>query len=759
VIASALVQKSYSANYPGEFGGGMINLTTKAVPTERFFQVGASVTYDTFTTGNLGYVYDGGRADWFGYDSGERKVPQAILNASRNRISVVQSADVTSLNNAQTSLVFGNPNIPANLSFDTSFGGAVDVGSVRLGLIAGGGLSNSWRTRDAIEQFATDNDGGLSRDFRTVTTDNRVIVNGLLGLGAEFGDHRIRFTNLYIHDTVKQAKLGAGGEGNLIGLIDGNPPLIDQSTAWFERQLFSSQVVGEFKFGDVGLDLRANYANTTRKSPYERDFRYVYVRSIFNTPVNDYVNDLGNESYARVAFSDLNEDLWGAQADFSYKANLSFPLSVSAGFYFNDTARTASRYQFKYTGPNNTGLPLVLGQLRPDYLLSDDTILNGCVRFIPGYTNAGHCIELRNEAASVGAAEYDAGLRILANYIQTDLEPITGVRINLGGRYEAAKETVSTTGLINTKLTNEYFLPAATVTWSFMPNWQLRIHGSKTIARPQFRELAPQLYSDYETNRQYLGNPLLQDSTLKNAEIRLEWFFAREQRITVAGFYKKIDNPIETIAFFPGGSDRPQVGFSNAPAAELYGAEVDVVKNFDLDFIGGGFFNTRRLRLAANYTYTQSKLKIGTEPVASPFQSGTTPIFVAANRLFVDGDPLVGQSDHIANFQIGIEDKDSLSQLTFLATYASDRVTNRGPVPVTGGAPEPNVIERPGWGFDVVARQGIKLFGAELELKLEGRNLTGRRHQEFQIFPNGVRRDIQTFDLGRMFSAGISVKI
>ena len=34
IIASSLVQKSYSANFPGEFGGGVINLTTKAIPRE-----------------------------------------------------------------------------------------------------------------------------------------------------------------------------------------------------------------------------------------------------------------------------------------------------------------------------------------------------------------------------------------------------------------------------------------------------------------------------------------------------------------------------------------------------------------------------------------------------------------------------------------------------------------------------------------------------------------------------------------------------
>jgi len=757
VIASALVQKSYSANYPGEFGGGVINLTTRAVPKEDFYQIGTSATVDTFTTGNLGYVHDGGKADWFGYDDGTRSVPSVIRNAGRNRVGTLTSPQITGLNNAQTTLVMGNPNIPLNLSFEASMGGSGDIGDVRLGLIAAGGFNNSWRTRDAIQQYALDNDGGFAKDFRTITTDNRVIVNGLLGFGAEFGEHKVRWTNLYIHDTVKQTALGTGGEGNNFDVVDGNQAFLDQHTAWYERQLLDTQLAGEFRFNDLSVDVRGSYANTKRKAPYERDFRYQYLTSIFATPVNDYVNNLGTQTPATVAFSDLNEDLWAGQADLSYKLNLSFPMSVSAGYYYSDNTRDSSRYQFQYFGPNGSSLPLVLGQLRPDYLLSDDTILNGCVRFIPGYTDAGHCIELRNTSANSGAAEYNAGLRINAGYIQTDVEPVDGIRINLGVRYEDGLETVNTSGLLNTRLSNSYWLPAATVTWNFQPDWQLRLHGSKTIARPQFRELAPQLYTDYETNRQFFGNPLLNDSTLVNLEARAEWFFARDQRITVAGFMKKIDKPIETVAFFPGGATTPQVGFSYAPSALLYGGEIEALKYFPLDTVfPGNFWASRRIMVSANYTYTKSKLRVGDELVPSPLQ-GVNATFVHANNLFVDGDPLVGQSDHLANVQIGLEDKASLSQFTFLFNYASERVTNRGPVPPSGtGIPEPNIVEKPGFRFDIVARQGFELAGAKMELKLEARNITGVRNQEFQIFPNGVRRDINTYDLGRIFSVGLS---
>ncbi|MEN9392365.1 MAG: hypothetical protein RLZZ104_708, partial [Pseudomonadota bacterium] len=50
LIASSLVQKSYSANFPGEFGGGVINLTTKAIPTESFLTVGGSISGNSETT-------------------------------------------------------------------------------------------------------------------------------------------------------------------------------------------------------------------------------------------------------------------------------------------------------------------------------------------------------------------------------------------------------------------------------------------------------------------------------------------------------------------------------------------------------------------------------------------------------------------------------------------------------------------------------------------------------------------------------------
>lgn len=737
IVGSALVQKSYSANYPGEFGGGAINITTRAAPREGFFEIEGSIGFDTVTTSELGYTYDGGSYDVFGYDDGERSVPDFIRTAGANGSSITNAAQLMQLSNAPTTVVFENYHIPANWSVGTSFAKTVDVGGVRLGLIGAGGLSNSWQTRAQTQQVAVGADGGLASDGRQVTTDNRVIANGLLGLGIETGDHLIRFTNVYIHDTLKQAIIGQFDEENFgIPGSFGVPTFATQNTNWFERQLFTSQIVAELDFGSLDVDLRGAYANTQRKAPYERAFRYIY-----SDTVRDYINTLNSPSGATIAFSDLNEDLWTGAADAAYELDTVRPITLSAGYAYSDTARQSYRYFFRFVGPNNGAVNQAVAQQRPDYLLSD-------------YNLQTYGITLRNESTGTGAAAYDASLKVHAGYVQGEAELLDGLRLSAGVRYETAKQRVLPTGAVaGTSLDNDYWLPTATVTWNFAANMQLRVHGSKTIARPQFRELAPQVYQDFESSRQFIGNPLLIDSQLYNAEARYEWFFGRDQRLTAAGFFKKIDNPIEAVAFVAAGSTSLQTGFSNAPSAKLWGGEIEAQKHIPLDTLGGGFFDTKRLVLVANYTYTKSEVEAGNELVPSPIL-GAAP--VQASLLFNDGGPLVGQSDHLANFQIGFEDTASLSQLTVLFNYASERVTNRGPV--VEGVRLPDIVEKPGLTIDLVARQGFQLAGAEFELKFEARNLTKTRYQEYQTFPDNVRVDTNTYDVGRKFSLGLSAK-
>jgi len=738
VIASSLVQKSYSVNYPGEFGGGVINLTTRAVPKDPFFNIGIGISGDSETTGNVGYTYFGARWDNLGFDNGVRNTPAplAAFLKSGARLSsgtVNASAVANGLVTGQNAVVQRwqvVPNFSANMTGGKSF----DVGAGQLGVIAAAGYSNRYTTRQALRQASLAADiGSIESNFTENNTDQRIVVNGLLGLGYEWDDNKVRLTNLYIRDTIKQARLSLGNRGGTA--VD----YMQQRTAWYERQLINSQFVSELQLADgLRLDMRGGYANSQREAPGELAFEYVRTNTAADPYGAFFINTLnnGNRGDARTTFSDLNEDLYSASADLSYRFNEK--ISVTVGGLWSDTKRTSSRRDFQFTAPGN--FPVGVGLLRPDLLLGSNVI---------------NAFKIALIETDEGNPAFFARLKNSAGYAKFNAKFTDTLSLDTGVRYEQATQTVTPiqvftipgAGTAATSLKRNYWLPAATLTWEVQSGMQVRVSASKTIARPQFRELINQPYFDPDSNRQYRGNPLLVDSQLYNAEARFEWYFAPDQRLSVSGFYKKIDKPIE--AFVTGGD--LTTSFANAPKATLYGAEVEFQKNFNLD----GLFKAqslaeRRIVLTANYTYTKSKIKVSA--------TDTTAVFGAfssrAADYFRDGGALTGQSDHIANIQVGLEHPDRLSQQTILLNYASDRVISRG---LNGSPPQPDIIERPGFRLDFVAREGIEVLGKEIELKFEARNITGQRHEEFQ--QSGKNRiDVNTYNVGTSVSLSATVK-
>lgn len=737
VIASSLVQKSYSANFPGEFGGGVINLTTKSIPTEGFVSIGGSVSGDTETTNQLGYDYYGSKSDWTGFDNGNRDTPSALAAffASGERISsgkVDTAAIASQLVNSRNGVVQKWNHLPANYSMDITAAKPFDLDSMDLGIIGTVGFSNRWTTRDAQIQSSLNADlADKESDFRRVSTDNRMVLNGLFGASLGFGENKIRWTNLYVHDTIKNTRLAMGRRGGTT--VD----YMQQNTGWFERQLVNTQLVGEFRPMDkLNVDVRASYANTQRKAPAELSLEYVRTNAAADPFGQYFVNRLnnGNGGDARISYSDLDEDLWSGGVDATYKLVPGFAATV--GYAYVHTDRDSSRRDFQFQAPNT--FPRGVDMLRPDLLLAPAIIKNFNIALVD--TNEGNPAfraQLQNHAA------YGK----LNGTVFQDLDFDVGVRYETARLKVAPTEVFKTPGasLASTRQNESYWLPSATATWRGIQDSQVRLSASKTIARPQFRELIYQFYFDPDSNRMYRGNPLLTDSKLTNLEGRYEWYFASDQRLTVAGFYKTIDRPIES---FLSGSDL-STSFANAPKAKLYGAEFEVQKYFDLSDFKGDFWASRRVVAIANYTYSKSELQVSASDTVAVFAATSTK----ATDYFTDGAPLTGQSDHVVNLQLGLEDTERLSQQTLLINYASKRVTSRGLV----NSGQPDVEAYPGTRIDFVARQGLELWGREVELKFEARNLTGVGYEEYQKAGKN-RVDVNTYDVGRFFSIGASAR-
>lgn len=737
ILSSVVVQKTYSAQYPGEFGGGLIDLQTVSVPDAPFFSFGASVGGNTETTFKDGLTYYGSDTDFTGFDDGARDVPGALRDAiaTGNRVDASsfspQELQVIgrSLVNAPFNLLQKTYDVEPAYSIDVSGGRSFPADWGSLGVVAVAGFDNSWQTRVGKQQEGIVENGVISprTDYDFNSTENNIVLNGLLGFGAEWDDNSISWTNLYIHNTSKETRSRAGNDEGAGAFVR------DDYTEWFERELFDTQLTGSHEFGPLAVDWRTSYAETSRDAPYEKGIRYRLVGG-------EYLHNASQEqNYTR--FSEVEDEVISAGLDFAYTLPASGRQDtvVTAGFAWLDNDRTSEAREFRLLALDGA-LPLNTQRERVDFLLSDFNIAPGL-------------LTIRETTGADGAAAYDGALEVGAAYLQLDAEFIPLIRTSLGVRYEDAEQSVTPRNLFGgpapaaaAPLENDYVLPTATVTWNFYEDMQLRLGASKTIGRPQFRELAPQQYFDTDSDRLFIGNPYLTDTEIYNVDARYEWYFGSGEFFTAGLFFKQLDKPIESIVNEAGST--VQQTYINAPEAMLYGAEVEIKKYFDLP-LEARWWGEKRVFLGANYTYTDSEVSADEDDVVFPLSGGGASR--PATDLVRDGSQLQGQSEHLANLQFGIEDGAARTQATVLATYVGERISARG------RPGQPDFTQDPGLIVDLVIRQGFMFYGQDMTFGFEARNIFGEDFEEFQELGGG-RVDINRYELGSSLSVSLTTK-
>jgi hypothetical protein len=739
ILESVTVQKTYSADFPGEFGGGVIDLRTVGAPSEPFFSFSSSIGANSETTGKEGLIYFGSRTDFTGFDDGTRDVPDPIalafgqgLQINRTNFSTQQLQTMgQALVNAPLRLL-QQDTIPVDFGFDVAGGLSSDSRLGTVGLIAVAGYGNSWETRQGFQEEAQFSGDILvpvtSKAFRS--TQNDVQLNMLAGLSLSNPDHELKWTNFYVRNTTKEARISAGPD-----LSRGGAIVRDDYTEWFVRQLFSSQISGDHFFADGALEFnwRAAMARTSRDAPYESRFQYGV------NAAGDFIHD----NFNLISFSELDEDVFSGGADVSYTLPLSDVRDAvfSLGVARTDSSRDATRHDLQLQAVS--GLTENQRLSRVDFLYSDFNI-------------NPTTIELREVSGTNGAGAYDAELIVNAAYAQVDAEIIPLLRTTLGVRYEDSSQSVVPRDLFGsatfpvTTLEEEYFLPAFTATWNFAEDQQFRFGASQTIGRPQFRELAPQSYIDPESDREFTGNPFLVDTEILNLDARWEWYFARQQYLTAGVFYKDMDRPVESVVVLTG--DQRQQSFLNAPAATVYGAEVEAKKYFEFPDVGASFIANKRWLVQANYTWSDSEVQVDADDIVRTQGGGGAD--ESAAFFISDGSRLQGHSEHVANLQLGWEDDTARSQATIIVNYVSERITARGAG--AAGAREPDYIQDPGVFLDFVYRKDFDYAGRELGFSLELRNLLGTDYDEFQELGNKIR--INNYDLGRSASVSLSAR-
>ncbi|WP_189587150.1 TonB-dependent receptor domain-containing protein [Litorimonas cladophorae] len=733
VLSGVVVSKTYSPEFSGEFGGGAINMTTKGLPAEAFFEISASTSYNSETTFKDGLVYDGSESDWTGFGGSLRDLPQLDADGVPRE----------NFESFSTLVVDQNDSLPLNGSLRLSGGNRWDLeNGMSIGVLATAGYENSWETREGEDNTANigaNNSLVILDQGRRRSTENQISLNGLLGIGIEFNEnHNVQFIGLATRQSSAEARVLTG--------VDREDRIFRQDfTEWFEREVYMGQLLGEHYFSglnDAEVNWRLAYAEAGRDAPYERRVNYEDFedgngfRFQFNRPGTN--ND--------IRFSELDDTTFDAGLDFVFPVSLgTMETEFKIGGSYLDKSRDSQQTDFRYFG----SLPEELRFSRIDTIFSDAVVDAGI-------------LEIRRGGTTGFPDVSEAALDVLGAYAAIEVEVNPKLRLSGGLRFEAstqetaiAQATIADSRFQFEDLAENFILPAATLTYTFADNLQLRLAASKTINRPQFRELTPSIFVNTDTDDRFVGNPFLKNSESNNFDARVEYYFGRKQFVTLGGFYKDFTDPIEEF-IFNGLGESNATSFLNAPSAELFGVEAEFEKVIPFDKLGlkSDKFASKEFIIRANYTYTDSSVSANgdvsiTPPSVNPAQ-GVSPLVLSAEGLYGDGRKLQGQSDHLANLQLGIEDYDANWEATFLMNYSSDRI--RAVEDRSNGLP--SIIESLPLTVDFVFNKAFAVRGGDYRVGFKVQNIFNDGYEASQSLGD-TKIVVDSYDPGTTVSVNL----
>ncbi|MET0284647.1 MAG: TonB-dependent receptor, partial [Polyangiales bacterium] len=406
-----------------------------------------------------------------------------------------------------------------------------------------------------------------------------------LDWGVEFSeDHKLKFTTMLLRQSEDTTTLRRGFDIDL-----GRDTQVTR-LSWVERQVFLQQLHGSHTFDrlrDLKIDWRYSYAQASRYEPDRRDYQY-------SSPVGGNAFALDTGASNQRLWGDLNDKTNEGQLDFvqpfpiwqDMKAKLKF------GAYLYRRQRDAWVRRFEY---NVAGLPADVAALPPDQI------------FTPA--NIGMGAQFRE--VSLANDTYDASMDLQAGYVSMELPVYKRLDLMGGARLEHAVIEVSTFDQFApdkppelARLDNLDALPAATATWRFIDDYQLRAGYSRTLNRPDLRELSSGQFNDVEANARLIGSPNLKRALIDSYDLRLEWYYSSDEVFSVGAFFKQFKDPIEATVQ-PG--QELVYSFINTDKASIRGLELDARKRFS--FIHE---KLESLYLAGNISWIDSEVQIET---------------------------------------------------------------------------------------------------------------------------------------------------
>lgn len=609
-LDNIVIVKSPSPEYPADFTGGFVLVNTKQQPTKNTFDLSLGFGYNT-KTHFQDYIYSkGSSTDWLGFDSGFRSLdagmtePLNLYPGTEGKISLTDNG----LNNdwrLYTKRPLGDLKFNAGYNHLWRFDG-----NQALGLTGTVNYSNTFKTLTDMENslygpYDTTNDKPV---YLRKATDNQyyndVKLGALLNLSFQPSNpmHFFEWKNIF-------NQIGKDRYTTRTG-FNAQPDNIQEDEYYYSsRTAYNTQFTGKHDFNNNHLDWSIGYAYANRNMPDRR-----LIERTDRTDQRMGIYRISRE------FSKLDEHIASAGANYE-KAFLfgSFAPSLKAGIYGEYRTRKYLTRQFQYGwSPDNT-LPKdwIFNEDIPETVLIDEN-------YGPDKLYLYEDVNYLNN--------YNGKQSLASGYLGVNL-PWKSLNVYAGVRYEYCLQTLSLNtrqfeqSLQNTDYTYSDFFPSVNITYRINSAHQLRAAYGRSTNRPEFRELSPSVYYDFDLGSNVMGNYDLQAAYIDNVDFRYEWYPSAGEQISVALFYKHFKNPIEWTYTVAGGTDLIY-SFLNAEGANNYGIELDIRKT--LDFIG-----LRNFSVSFNGALIKSEVTFapGTNNIDRPMQ-GQSPYLINAGIFY-----------------------------------------------------------------------------------------------------------------------------
>lgn len=680
LIDNIIISKTASPDMPGDFSGGYVQVLTKDIPDQNFVNFGVGFGYNTqstFKDFKSGYR---NASDYFAFDNGSRKLASTFPSSSRilnNQLSPTQNIQaINSLNNDFT--VYTTKALPSQ-SYQFTLGNVQEIGKNknRFGTTVALTYRNTQTIiPELIQQF--DN-----YDYRNQVNKFSTNIGALANFAYSFGKSKITFKNLYNRIFDDQFTYRTGSNTNTSS-SDNRFYAYDL----LQKSLLKSTIEGEHQIGSKTSKLKWNlgYSNIVNDQPDQKKVNYRQTSP--GDPYYAAVTNLGREN-ARV-FSKLNENIFSGRVDYNLPVNL----------FKQSTLKFGVNSQYREREFNARFLGLVLNTNNPNY--DANAILQRPIETLFGRNviNAG-LYDL--EELSNPTDRYNANSFTNAAYAMLDSKLGEKVRVVYGLRVEKFDLKLSTAETNVTqprvRLNNTDFLPSVNFTYNVTPKANLRASYFRSVARPEFRELAPFAFYDYELLATVQGEPSLKRTLIDNADIRYEFYPAAGQIFSISVFYKNFQNAIEPVVDDQNSSTT--ISYFNSKSAYVYGFEMEMRKS--LDFINGGTF-FKATTAYANVSITKSRI---TNPADGKNRIEPTR-------------PLVGQSPYVINAGIQHSELDNKLSINILYNRLGKRIF------YAGGERFSSIYEQ---SRNVVDAQiGYKVFKNKGEFKVSASDIFNEKY-------------------------------